>query len=119
MEQTGKEPIQAQSQSTRRLKRNRASAYATPSVDEKGREMLVCNFCHSVIRVGGEIASSEKETSEVHLTVLGEGKEEIPSRIVKRRTLSGINDPSQLTIKFAMQMVILTNEKELSWIISM
>ena len=99
MEQTGKEPIQAQSQSTRRLKRNRASAYATPSVDEKGREILVCIFCQSVIRVDdGEIASSEKETSEGHLTVLEEGKEEMPSRIVKRRT-PGINDPSQFTIK--------------------
>ncbi|GJX26932.1 hypothetical protein Tco_0233228 [Tanacetum coccineum] len=99
MEQTRKEPIQAKSQSqsnssrqsTEKLKRDRASAYATPSVDENGREILVCNFCQSVIRVGGE-----KETSDV--------KVEIPLQNVKCQTLSGINDPSQLTIKFAMQM---------------
>ncbi|GJY71947.1 ORFIII-like polyprotein [Tanacetum coccineum] len=79
MEQPGKELIQAQNsslQSTGRLKRDRALAYATPCVDEKGRETLICNFCQSVIRVGETSKDVEEE-------------EEIPLRNVKRQTLGG------------------------------
>ncbi|GKC99938.1 hypothetical protein Tco_1170213, partial [Tanacetum coccineum] len=92
---TGKEPIQAPSQSVQsttrkepiqsqsnlmsiRLKRVKKSKYVTLSVDEKGRDVLTCNHCQNVIK---------KVSPEVCFTIPEEEEVEIPSQNVKARTV--------------------------------
>ncbi|GJZ51473.1 F-box domain containing protein [Tanacetum coccineum] len=94
---TGKEPIQAPSQSVQsttrkepiqsqsnlmsiRLKRVKKSKYVTLSVDEKGRDVLTCNHCQNVIK---------KVSPEVCFTIPEEEEVEIPSQNVKARTVKG------------------------------
>ncbi|PWA93783.1 hypothetical protein CTI12_AA067470 [Artemisia annua] len=85
-----KEPIQSQSNlMPRRLKRVKAWEYITASVDEKGREIITCNYCENVIYVGREKASCKK-VPEVCFTIPEEEEEEVEtSRNVKARTVKG------------------------------
>ncbi|KAL4592746.1 hypothetical protein LXL04_005750 [Taraxacum kok-saghyz] len=171
MESNDKEPTetQTQSQSNVRMKSDKAWDYATPAINDKGKKIIICDFCQKVISggginrfkkhlagVSGDIASCNKVTPEVRFTMQGvlkettrrekgntsggginsftisdddEDTEETRFRNVKARSTKqgkrkatssfhpfftkGINDPSQSTIKSAMQ----TKEKKyMMWI---
>ncbi|KAJ0717235.1 hypothetical protein HanPI659440_Chr13g0521301 [Helianthus annuus] len=119
--QTQSQSVQstARNEPTGRLKRDRSSTHVTLSVDETGREILTCNFCQNVIYVGGEMASCEKVTSNACFTIPEEEEEEEEEeaetavRNVKALLVQGINDPSQFTIEFGMQMCFYTQIKRM------
>ncbi|KAL4568318.1 hypothetical protein LXL04_023927 [Taraxacum kok-saghyz] len=90
MESNDKEPTetQTQSQSNVRMKSDKAWDYATPAINDKGKKIIICDFCQKVISggginrfkkhlagVSGDIASCNKVTPEVRFTMQGVLKE--------------------------------------------
>ncbi|KAL4570073.1 hypothetical protein LXL04_025724 [Taraxacum kok-saghyz] len=90
MESNDKEPTetQTQSQSNVRMKSDKAWDYATPATNDKGKKIIICDFCQKVISggginrfkkhlagVSGDIASCNKVTPEVRFTMQGVLKE--------------------------------------------